>query len=71
MDEFFETLTLRSLGRHDKPLAVLNTDGYYDSLAEMLDRMVAEHFLGEEARVLCPFFAEPEELTAWIAGETM
>lgn len=70
MDEFFETLTLRSLRRHEKPLAVLNTDGYYDSLAAMLDRMVEEHFLEEEARALCPFFAEPEELAAWIAGAT-
>lgn len=31
LEEFFEILTLRQLERHKKPIAVLNTDGYYDS----------------------------------------
>lgn len=31
-EEFFETLTLKQLGRHAKPMAMLNTLGYYDSL---------------------------------------
>ena len=35
-DEFFEIFTLRQLGRHSKPIAILNTDGYYDHLLEML-----------------------------------
>lgn len=35
-DEFFEILTLRSLGRHNKPIAILNTLGYYDKLLDFL-----------------------------------
>lgn len=35
-DEFFEIFTLRQLGRHTKPIAILNTDGYYDNLLAML-----------------------------------
>ena len=35
-DEFFEIFTLRQLGRHKKPLAILNTDGYYNDLIAML-----------------------------------
>ena len=35
-DEFFEILTLRQLGQHAKPIAILNTNGYYDNLFNML-----------------------------------
>ena len=31
-EEFLETLTLKQLGRHDKPIAVLNTLSYYADL---------------------------------------
>ena len=29
-DEFFEILTLKQLGYHNKPIAILNTNGYFD-----------------------------------------
>ena len=31
-EEFFETLTLKQLGQHGKPMALLNTSGYFDPL---------------------------------------
>ena len=33
-DEFFEILTLKQLGRHSKPIAVFNINGYFDSLPD-------------------------------------
>lgn len=36
-EEFFETLTLKQLGRHAKPMAVLNTLGYYGRMLDMLE----------------------------------
>ena len=47
-EEFFEILTLRSLDRHKKPIAILNTNGYYNSLIEFLKNGVTENFLKEE-----------------------
>ncbi len=47
-EEFFEILTLRSLDRHKKPIAILNTNGYYDSLVDFLQNGVKEKFLKEE-----------------------
>lgn len=47
-EEFFEILTLRSLDRHKKPIAILNTNGYYDHLIEFLRNGVKENFLKEE-----------------------
>ncbi len=61
MDEFFETLTLRSLDMLDRPIAVLNTDGYYDGLEKVLQTMEDEKFMTEEIRQLAPLFDTPEE----------
>lgn len=47
-EEFFEILTLRSLDRHKKPIAILNTNGYYDSLLEFLKNGVKQNFLRED-----------------------
>ena len=44
-EEFFEILTLRSLDRHKKPIAILNTNGYYNSLIEFLENGVKQNFL--------------------------
>ena len=44
-EEFFEILTLRSLDRHKKPIAILNTNGYYDNLIEFLENGVKQNFL--------------------------
>ena len=50
LDELFETLTWAQIGEHHKPVGLLNVDGYYDPLLEMLDRAVAEKFLFPEHR---------------------
>ena len=47
-EEFFEILTLRSLDRHKKPIAILNTNGYYDHLVQFLQNGVKENFLKKE-----------------------
>lgn len=46
-EEFFEILTLRSLDRHKKPIAILNTNGYYDDLLSFLKNGVEQNFLRE------------------------
>lgn len=45
LDELFEMLTWAQLGLHAKPVALLNTNGYYDPLIAMIDNMVAKAFL--------------------------
>lgn len=44
-EELLECLTWKQLGLHTKPVVILNTCGYYDSLLAAIDRMVAEHFI--------------------------
>jgi uncharacterized protein (TIGR00730 family) len=53
MDELFEALTLSQLTLYPKPVGLLNVEGYYDPLLQMLDRMVENGFLKENNRQLC------------------
>lgn len=47
MDEMFEMLTWGQLGLHQKPVCLLNVNGYYDSLKVLMNTMVQEGFLDE------------------------
>lgn len=47
-DEFFEILTLKQLGRHSKPIAVFNINGYFDSLIAQLENAVHKQFMNPE-----------------------
>jgi len=44
LDELFEVLTWRQLGLHAKPVLLLNVDGYWDRLLDLLGHIVAEGF---------------------------
>lgn len=44
LDEFFEVLTWRQIGLHQKPIFLLNTDGYWENLTTLLKHVVAEGF---------------------------
>lgn len=44
-EEFFEVWTWRQLGYHDKPVGLLNLNGYYDSLLAFLASSVREGFM--------------------------
>ncbi|MEH3115711.1 TIGR00730 family Rossman fold protein [Pedobacter terrae] len=45
LEEFFEVLTWLQLGLHNKPIGVLNVDGFYDPLFAQMDMMVQSKFL--------------------------
>lgn len=47
LEELFEMLTWAQLGLHQKPIAILNLDGFYDSLNVMIQTMVDKGFLKE------------------------
>jgi uncharacterized protein (TIGR00730 family) len=68
LDELFETLTWAQIGEHQKPIGLLNVDGYYDSLLEMLDRAVLEKFLFPEHRESLICETEPEKLLEAMAA---
>ena len=50
MDEFFEVLTWRQIGLHQKPIFLLNTNGYWDPLIHLLDHLIAQGFAEAHVR---------------------
>tara|TARA_R100000935_G_C2832133_1_gene165737 strand:- start:561 stop:1160 length:600 start_codon:yes stop_codon:yes gene_type:complete len=48
LEELFEILTWAQLGLHKKPIGILNSNGYYDDLLEMMNNMVRKGLLREE-----------------------
>ena len=65
-EEFFEVLTLKQLGRHNKPIAVFNIDGYYDDLLALIEKAIAGNFMREACRQLLQAFTDADEMLRYI-----
>ncbi|MCL7044613.1 hypothetical protein MKW94_016883 [Papaver nudicaule] len=50
LEELLEVITWAQLGIHDKPVGLLNVDGYYNSLLSFIDKAVDEGFISPAAR---------------------
>ncbi len=48
LEELFEIITWLQLGLHQKPIGLLNINGFYDDLIKMLETMVRKGFLSME-----------------------
>jgi len=57
LEELLEAITLKRLGQYLKPIVIVNQNGFYDSLLQMLSRMVEEDFM------------RPEHLHLWVVVE--
>lgn len=65
-DELFETLALRQLGIHNKPIAIFNINGYYNPMAEMLKASYDGGFMTKEVLDLVPFFEDETALLKYL-----
>lgn len=65
-DEFFEILTLKQLGRHAKPIAIFNINGYFDNLLKVFDSAIDLDFMDNRVKALCPAFKDPDQLIAYL-----
>jgi uncharacterized protein (TIGR00730 family) len=62
LEEFFETLTWSQLGLHQKPIALLNTGGYFDPLLVFIDSMLETGFITTVHRSMITVSEDVEEL---------
>jgi uncharacterized protein (TIGR00730 family) len=62
LEEIFEVWTWAQLGHHDKPCALLNVDGYYDSLLVFLDNVETNGFIQSQHRAMLLVAEDPEAL---------
>ena len=65
-EEFFEILTLKQLGKHSRPIGILNTNGYYDPLDALLRHGAEERFLTEACLSLYRLCDTPLELLKYL-----
>ena len=48
LEELLEIITWKQLGLYLKPIVILNVDGYYNPLIEMLQNAISENFMRKE-----------------------
>ena len=52
LDEAFEVITWKQLGFHDKPIVVLDGDGYWAPFTALVDHTIAQGFTHAGAAAL-------------------
>ena len=62
LEELLEAITLKRLGQFTKPIVILNTNGYYGPLKQMLEKCVNEKFMHKKHLEIWSFVEEPEEV---------
>jgi uncharacterized protein (TIGR00730 family) len=62
LDELFEAITWGQIGLHDKPIGLLNVDGFFDPLITYIDHCVTEGFIRPRHRELFVVESEPARL---------
>lgn len=68
-EEFFEVLTLRQLGRHNKPIAVLNTRDYFAPLHALFESTIAQGFMKPACRGLYAMLETPAALLDYLESD--
>ncbi|MBS1669291.1 MAG: TIGR00730 family Rossman fold protein [Bacteroidetes bacterium] len=62
LEELLEAITLKRLGQFTKPIIILNTNGFYDPLRQMLEKCISENFMDERHLQMWDFVEEPEQV---------
>jgi uncharacterized protein (TIGR00730 family) len=68
-EEFFEVWTWRQLGYHNKPIGLINHQGFYDGLVSFTQHSLNEGFMGEWQMGLIQIGQDPEALLEQLLRE--
>ncbi len=66
MDELFEILTWNQLFIHNKPIFILNSEGFYDHLIMHIRHLEMEQFLYEKIEESLIIINDPEEMAVYL-----
>lgn len=61
MEELLEIITWKQLGLYLKPIVILNTNGFYNPLLEMLERAIDQHFMRRQHGSIWQVAQTPDE----------
>jgi uncharacterized protein (TIGR00730 family) len=62
LEELVEQMTWVQLGRHQKPVLLLNSEGFWDAFIALLDHMRQEQFIRSEFEVSCLIAERAEDI---------
>lgn len=66
LEELSELIVQKQLGYNNKPIVILNTDGFYDKLIEFFETIIQRNFANEESRKLYFVAKTPQEAIEYI-----
>lgn len=69
LDEMFEIVTWRQLHLHNKPIIVLNTNGYWSHLIGLFERIIGAGFAHKGHDALITVVERPEDVIAAATAE--
>jgi uncharacterized protein (TIGR00730 family) len=70
LEEILEVLTLRGLGRHEKPVVFLSVDGFYEPLLAFFERLYEQRFASASTRELYHVASSPAGVLEYLAAYT-
>ncbi len=70
LEEFFEALTLKQLGRHMKPIALYNIKGYFDYLEKFMYVSMEKKFIRASCDLLYLTISDIDELFDYVEKHT-
>ncbi len=70
LEEFSEVLTLKQLHFHNKPIVLVNINGFYSKLVAWMENIFSENFVKEKYRNLYYVTEHPDEAFSYIRNYT-
>ena len=62
LDEAFEAITLKQLGFFEKPVVILDTEGFWQPLTALIEHVIGAGFARPDARDLYRIVSRPEDV---------
>ena len=70
LEELMEIITLKQLKYHNKPIVILNTNGFYNTLFQHFDKLYQENFTNNDYKNLYHIASSPQEAIDYIQNYT-
>lgn len=69
-EELFQAMTLKQLGRHNKPIVIYNIEGYYDNLNKFFSECIDKNFIRKECEKLFFLSDDADKILDYIQNYT-
>jgi uncharacterized protein (TIGR00730 family) len=66
LEEILEIITLKQLRYHNRPIVILNTNGFYDGLLKQFEKTIQQNFAKPQCKELYYVAKQPQEAINYI-----